>query len=162
MTGVLCWRPITCLRWIRYLSCFARFLGGRVALVMGKKSCFQINPFFQLVFPPRGVVPVHRGKGDTAVVDQAIECVRKGQGLLIFPEGTRSKDGNLGKLKRGVCCGGTGGRGYDSPAALFAKGGKMKLFGHCTVVFGKPIPPREKLTLRSRAALHVCVSANSF
>ena len=44
------------------------------------------------------------------------------------------------------------------PCRVIYKGGKMKLFGHCTVVFGKPIPA-EKLTLgqpRSAARLREC------
>ena len=135
----------------------ARFWGRRM-LVMGKEELFQINPFFSWFFRHVGVVPVHRGKGDTAVVDQAIECVRKGQGLLIFPEGTRSKDGNLGKLKSGAFVVAAQ-AGVDMiPCRVIYKGGKMKLFGHCTVVFGKPIPA-EKLTLgqpRSAARLREC------
>ncbi len=105
-----------------------------------------------------GVVPVHRGKGDTAVVDQAIECVRNGQGLLIFPEGTRSKDGNLGKLKSGAFVVAAQAGVDIVPCRIIYKGGKLKLFGRCTVIFGKPIPA-DQLTLgepRSAARLREC------
>ena len=135
----------------------ARFWGPKM-LVMGKEELFHINPFFTWFFRRVGVVPVHRGKGDTAVVDQAIECVRNGQGLLIFPEGTRSKDGNLGKLKSGAFVVAAQ-AGVDMiPCRIMYKGGKLKLFGRCTVVFGSPIPA-EQLELgepRSASKLRAC------
>ncbi|WP_367925828.1 lysophospholipid acyltransferase family protein [uncultured Ruthenibacterium sp.] len=135
----------------------ARFWGPKM-LVMGKEELFHINPFFTWFFRRVGVVPVHRGKGDTAVVDQAIECVRNGQGLLIFPEGTRSKDGNLGKLKSGAFVVAAQ-AGVDMiPCRIIYKGGKLKLFGRCTVVFGSPIPA-EQLELgepRSASKLRAC------
>ncbi len=44
------------------------------------------------------------------------------------------------------------------PCRIIYKGGKMRVFGRCTVVFGKPIPA-EKLKLgepRSAARLREC------
>ena len=44
------------------------------------------------------------------------------------------------------------------PCRIIYKGGKMRVFGRCTVVFGKPIPA-EKLKLgepRSAALLREC------
>ena len=132
----------------------ARFWGRRM-VVMGKEELFEINPFITWFMRAVNVVPVHRGRGDTAVVDKAIDDVRNGQGLLIFPEGTRSKDGNLGKLKSGAFVVASA-AGVDMiPCRIIYQGGKMKLFGRVTVVFGKPIPA-EKLALgenRSAARL---------
>ena len=67
----------------------ARFWGRRM-IVLGKEELFEVNPFVTWFLRHVGVVPVHRGKGDTAVVQQAIRQVQAGQGALIFPEGTRS------------------------------------------------------------------------
>ena len=72
--------------------------------------------------------------------------VREGRGALVFPEGTRTKDGNLGKLKSGAFVIAAE-AGVDMiPCRIIYKGGKMRVFGRCTVVFGKPIPA-EKLKL---------------
>lgn len=135
----------------------ARFWGRRM-LVMGKEELFEINPLFSWAFRHVSVLPVHRGKGDTTVVQQVIEGVKNGQGTLIFPEGTRSKDGNLGRLKSGAFVVAAQ-AGVDMiPCRIIYKGGKMKVFGRCTIVFGKPIPA-EKLTLgepRSAARLREC------
>ena len=132
----------------------ARFWGKRM-LIMGKEEIFEVNPIFSWMFRHVGVIPVQRGKGDTTAVETAIEKVKNGQGLLIFPEGTRIKDGNLGRLKSGafVVAAATG--ADMIPCRVIYKGGKMKVFGRCTVVFGKPIPA-EKLALgepRSAAKL---------
>ena len=81
--------------------------------------------------------------------------VREGRGALVFPEGTRTKEGNLGKLKSGAFVIAAE-AGVDMiPCRIIYKGGKMRVFGRCTVVFGKPIPA-EKLKLgepRSAARL---------
>ncbi len=46
--------------------------------------------------------PVKRGKSDKSAIRTAIKYLNKGYNLTIFPEGTRSKDGKLGKFKSGV------------------------------------------------------------
>ena len=61
--------------------------------VMAKEEVMHVNPFFTWFFRQVGVFGVTRGRGDTTAVEDAIEKVRAGQGLLIFPEGTRSKTG---------------------------------------------------------------------
>ena len=135
----------------------ARFWGRRM-VVMGKEELFEINPFVTWFLRAVNVVPVRRGKGDTAVVDKAIQDVKNGQGLLIFPEGTRSKDGQLGRLKSGAFVVASAAHVDMIPCRIIYKGGKMKVFGRCTVVFGKPIPAAQ-LDLgptRSAARLRQC------
>lgn len=135
----------------------ARFWGRRM-IVLGKEELFEVNPFVIWFLRHVGVVPVHRGKGDTAVVQQAIRQVQAGQGALIFPEGTRSKDGQPGRLKSGAFVIASEAAVDMIPCRIIYKGGKMRVFGRCTVVFGPPIPA-EKLALgevRSAAKLRAC------
>ena len=73
-------------------------------------------------------------------VEKAIEYVRSGNGALVFPEGTRTKDGNLGRLKSGVFVIASQAHAPIIPCRLIYRGGKPGLFRRCTVVFGKPIP----------------------
>ncbi len=135
----------------------ARFWGPRM-LIMGKEELFAISPIISWMFRHVGVEPVQRGKGDADVVEAAIEKVRAGQGLLIFPEGTRTKDGNLGRLKSGAFVVAAA-AGVDMiPCRIIYKGGPLRVFGRCTIVFGTPIPA-EKLALgepRSAARLREC------
>ena len=123
----------------------ARF-SGPAMVIMAKAELMHKNFFFDWFYKQAHVVPVERGKGDTGMVEHIVREVREGRGLLIFPEGTRSKDGNLGKLKSGAFVVAAE-AGVDMiPCRIIYKGGKMRVFGRCTVVFGKPIPA-EKLTL---------------
>ena len=46
--------------------------------------------------------PVKRGTPDRKALREALSRLQTGKALLIFPEGTRSLDGTLGEIKRGV------------------------------------------------------------
>ncbi len=46
--------------------------------------------------------PVRRGERDMRAIDLITELLRSGDSVLLFPEGTRSTDGTLGKGKVGV------------------------------------------------------------
>ena len=48
------------------------------------------------------VVPIDRKSGFDKSLDKAREILREGKTLLIFPEGTRSKDGSLAPFKPGI------------------------------------------------------------
>ena len=68
---------------------------------MAKEELFK-NRFVSLIIRGLGAFPVSRGKGDTEAVDKAVSYVKEGKVVAIFPEGTRSKDGHLQKLKSGA------------------------------------------------------------
>lgn len=48
-----------------------------------------------------GCIPVHRQRGDHSAIKQALEQLRRGQILVIFPEGTR-RHGGSGPLHEGA------------------------------------------------------------
>jgi 1-acyl-sn-glycerol-3-phosphate acyltransferase len=74
---------------------------GRFAF-MAKSELFKRNFFFKIIIIIAGAFPVERGKGDSGAIDKSVEYLKKGRILVIFPEGTRSKDGKLGRAKSGV------------------------------------------------------------
>lgn len=119
----------------------ARFWGRRM-IVLGKEELF-VKPFPRWFLTHVGVVPIERGKGDTRTIDHVIDEVKNGRTALIFPEGTRSKDGNLQRLKSGAFVVAQQAGADILPARMIYKDGKMRLFHRATVVFGKPIPLKE-------------------
>jgi 1-acyl-sn-glycerol-3-phosphate acyltransferase len=68
---------------------------------MSKKEHFD-GAIRRLVFKQVGVIPVDRDAGGSEALKGAIEILEKGGAIGIFPEGTRSRDGDMGKGKTGV------------------------------------------------------------
>lgn len=105
---------------------------------MGKKELFE-NPFTNWLFTKANAFPIARGKADSEALNYAIRDVKEGNVLGIFPEGTRSKDGKIGRAKSGVALIAKEAKADVLPVAFcstdnFKKGTKL------TVRFGKMIP----------------------
>ena len=108
---------------------------------MAKEELFH-NKFFGALIRSLGAFPVSRGSGDMEVIDKAVNNLKDGKNLMIFPEGTRSKDGKVQK-------------GHSGAALIAARTGKLIVpVGICfgeklkfrtkiTVKFGKPVDPAE-------------------
>ena len=99
---------------------------------MAKEELFKKQPFAWLI-RSLGAFPVARGKGDTGVIDTAVEKLNSGRSLMIFPEGTRSKDGKVHK-------------GHTGAALIAARSGKPIV--PVGVVYGEKLKFRTKLTVK--------------
>ena len=75
---------------------------GRRMVVFAKKELFEINGFLTWFFRCCGGVCVRGTKDEMAVITQTVEACKQGETLLIFPEGTREKEGKLLPPKSGL------------------------------------------------------------
>jgi len=116
----------------------------RGVFYLARKSLLKW-PFFGPLFPAMNVIPVDRDGNDMSALREVIKKVREGNGIVLFPEGTRSKDGNLQPARAGI--------GFIIAKTLapvlpmrifgayeaFPKESKGLRFTRITVVIGEPI-----------------------
>ena len=95
---------------------------------MAKMELFQ-NPFVGFIIRHLGAFPVARGKGDTSAIDTAVETVKSGRVLGLFPELLRFKSGAA------VIASQSG--GDLLPAAIWYEGKKFR--SRVVIRYGKPI-----------------------
>lgn len=88
-----------------------------------------------------GAFPVKRGAGDLKAIKHAIKLLNDGNVLAIFPEGTRSKNGKLGKATPGAMSMAVKTNSIVVPTALKGpnKVSWLNPFPKFKVSFGKPI-----------------------
>jgi len=68
---------------------------------MARESLFR-NPVFSRLIRSLYAFPVKRGSADLGAVREAIRRLRSGEIVLVFPEGTRTRDGSIGRLHAGM------------------------------------------------------------
>lgn len=107
---------------------------------MAKKELFESNPFFARLIQWLGAFPVERGAGDTSALDKSVKTVEEGKNLLIFPEGTRSLSGKVGRGKTGVALVAARAKADIIPIGINFKGEKLHFRSKVIVRIGKPIP----------------------
>ena len=108
---------------------------------MAKEELFHVKLLAPLI-RKLGAFPIARGKGDTAAVEFAINTVKSGQALILFPEGTRSKTGELLKLKSGMIVIAAQSKGTIIPTTIVFEG-KLHFRSRVTIRYGKPISCEE-------------------
>lgn len=109
---------------------------------MSKKELFSFKPFGFLI-SKLGAFPVDRGSGDTEAIKTAEDYLKKGRPLMIFPEGTRSKDGNPLRPKSGAVYIASDTGADILPVAICFEGKRLFIRKKVTVCYGKPIPNSE-------------------
>lgn len=109
---------------------------------MAKEELFK-NKLFGWFIRKLGAFPVKRGTGDMQVIDDAVDILESGRHLVIFPEGTRSKDGKVGKGKTGVALIAARSGADVLPCGIIFEGEKLHFRSKLTLRFGKVIPAEE-------------------
>ena len=120
----------------------------RIVHFMARDTLFS-NPVARWFFPRVGVIALDRTKGDLGALKKAIATLKDGHVIGLFPEGTRSPDGQMREAKGGI--------GFliakgDVPVvplyisgtfAAFPKGADKLRPGRLVARFGPPISPDE-------------------
>ena len=68
---------------------------------MAKENLFE-KPFYGWIMRKLQAFPVNRNEGDLKAIKDALRLLGRGKPLVMFPEGTRSEDGNLKPAKPGI------------------------------------------------------------
>ncbi|MBQ8338396.1 MAG: 1-acyl-sn-glycerol-3-phosphate acyltransferase [Oscillospiraceae bacterium] len=113
---------------------------------MAKQELFK-NKLIGAFFRGIGAFPVNRGKGDVEAINKAENIVENNGIVLIFPEGTRSKDGNVMRFKSGAAYIASVCDADIVPAGISYEGKGLSFRKKVTVTFGPAIPNAE-ITIR--------------
>jgi 1-acyl-sn-glycerol-3-phosphate acyltransferase len=68
---------------------------------LARKSLFE-KPVFGPLISQLNTVPIDRDRGDVAAVRAILHLLKAGKRVVVFPEGTRSSNGNLQPARAGV------------------------------------------------------------
>ncbi len=110
---------------------------------MAKAELFKNRLFTWFIGKQCGAFAVHRGTGDTDALATAKQLVRDGKIMGIFPEGTRSRTGELLRAKSGTALIVAGTGATVQPVAVVCRGQHVRWFQRHLVVYGKPITAAE-------------------
>ncbi|MCX7568957.1 lysophospholipid acyltransferase family protein [Tumebacillus sp. DT12] len=102
---------------------------------MAKAELFKI-PVLGWLIRDFGAFPVRRGAGDRAALRTVFKLLDEGQVLGLFPEGTRSKSGEVEEGQSGAATFALRSGATVVPAAII---GPVKLFKPLRLVYGKPV-----------------------
>lgn len=108
----------------------------RPARYLAKAELFRV-PLFRSLIASLGAIPVRRGAVDLAGLRRAVEVLRTGEVLVVFPEGTRNRSGNAplaghpGAAYLAVLTG--------APIVPVAITGSLRFRGRVRIIFGEAV-----------------------
>lgn len=122
---------------------------------LARQSLFRFAPFGWLI-ASLGVIPLDRGRKGISGLKESLRRLKRGEIMAIFPEGTRSRDGRIGRFMPGFTTLAVRSGAAILPAAIdgayqawprrqtFPGGGRVR------VHYGEPILPAEIAVLDER------------
>jgi 1-acyl-sn-glycerol-3-phosphate acyltransferase len=105
------------------------------------------NPLFRVVIEFLDAIPIDREGSGIAGLKETLRCLKQQELVLVFPEGTRTPDGQLQPLKSGFCAVARRGGQPILPVALdgafeaWPRSQRWPRLAKLCVVIGEPIAP---------------------
>jgi 1-acyl-sn-glycerol-3-phosphate acyltransferase len=134
-------------------------MGARHFDFLARAGLFDIR-WLRPLIKALHALPVKENGGDPASIKEILRRLEQGRIVLIFPEGTRTRDGSIGEFKRGAALILRKSECPVLPIAIagahesWPRGGKPRLFrGPVVVQVGRPIRHNELLADGVDAAL---------
>ena len=115
---------------------------------LARDTLFQV-PVLSQVMSYLGAIPIDREGSGLSGLKETLKRLRTGELVLIFPEGTRTYDGELLPLKPGFCSVARRSGvplipvGMDGAYQAWPRTAPLPLPGKLAVVIGRPISPEE-------------------
>ncbi len=108
---------------------------------MAKKELFSI-PLLSSLIRMLGAFPVDRGGNDVGAIRRAVEMIKEGKCMGIFPQGHRYPvvDPRTTKTKNGAALIATRAEADIMPVYIMRKNNKFKIFRKTYVIIGERIP----------------------
>jgi len=113
------------------------------------RSSLFCGPLLAAWYRLQHAIPIARGTSDLAAIRLAVDVLRKGHGLVLFPEGTRSPDGSVRAFQPGFAVIAARARVPIVPVAIdggfraWPRRQKLPSWGSIRVAYGEPVPPPE-------------------
>jgi 1-acyl-sn-glycerol-3-phosphate acyltransferase len=125
---------------------------------LARKTLFNFGPFGWLIGAVNAI-PIDREGMGISGIKESLRHLKHGEMVLIFPEGTRSPDGEIKPFLPGFTSLATRSHSVILPAAIegayacWPKQQKFPHFGQIHVRYGRPILPEEYANLDDRELL---------
>ena len=105
--------------------------------VMAKEEIMRW-PVVGWILKKAGIIGIKRGKADVAAIKESMRVLKNGERLLLFPEGTRVREGETSTAHTGAALFATR---TNSPILPIYIQPQKRLFRKTTVIFGQPYHP---------------------
>jgi 1-acyl-sn-glycerol-3-phosphate acyltransferase len=119
---------------------------------LARETLFDI-PVLKHVIAFLDAIPIDREGGGLAGLKETLRRLKAGELVLIFPEGTRTHDGEVAPLKPGFIAVARRSRvplipvGIDGAYQAWPRQARLPALGRLAVVIGEPLPPDHIATL---------------
>jgi 1-acyl-sn-glycerol-3-phosphate acyltransferase len=130
---------------------------------VARESLFRFKPFGWFISSVNAF-PIDREGIGLGGIKEALKRLKRGEMVLIFPEGTRTRDGEIGRFRPGFTTLAVRSKSAILPVAIegaylcWPKSQLLPGLGHIRVRYGQPILPEEFAHLDERELLQLVES----